>query len=209
MELQRAGHDWVTNTFTPVFPSGARGKRLTCQWKRHMKHRPNFWVGRNPWRRKWQPTQVFLFRESHGQRSLVGYSPLGWKELDTTETSWHACIGLISRFLCNIYIFQYQTLLSPPDTSILEHHFHFGLATSLFLKLLVIVFWSSPIAYWTPSNSREHIFWCHIILLLYCAWALMARILGWVAISCPGGPCFIRTLHYDLSILGGPAWHGS
>jgi len=38
-----------------------------------------------PWRRKWQPTPVFLPGESHGGRSLVGYSPWGCKESDTTE----------------------------------------------------------------------------------------------------------------------------
>jgi len=37
------------------------------------------------WRRKWQPTPVFLPGKSNGQRSLVGYSPGGHKELDTTE----------------------------------------------------------------------------------------------------------------------------
>ena len=37
------------------------------------------------WRRKWQPTPVFLPGESHGQRSLVGYSPWGRKESDMTE----------------------------------------------------------------------------------------------------------------------------
>ena len=36
------------------------------------------------WRRKWQPTTVFLPGKSHGQRSLVGYSPWGCKELDMT-----------------------------------------------------------------------------------------------------------------------------
>ena len=51
-------------------------------------------LGRFPWGRKWQPTPVFLPREFHGQRSLVGYgawatvSPWGHKELDTTE---HTC----------------------------------------------------------------------------------------------------------------------
>ena len=35
-------------------------------------------------RRKWQPTPVFLPRESHGQRSLEGYSPQGHKESDMT-----------------------------------------------------------------------------------------------------------------------------
>ena len=38
-----------------------------------------------PWRRAWQPIPVFLTGESHGQRSLVGYSLWGLKELDTTE----------------------------------------------------------------------------------------------------------------------------
>ena len=42
-------------------------------------------VGKIPWRRKWQPTLVFLPGESHGQRSLVDYSPWGRKELDMTE----------------------------------------------------------------------------------------------------------------------------
>ena len=35
-------------------------------------------VGKIPWRREWQPTPVFLPGESHGQRSLAGYSPWGW-----------------------------------------------------------------------------------------------------------------------------------
>ena len=49
--------------------------------------RPGFnpWVWKIPWRRKWQPTPVFLPGESHGRRSLVGCSPQGYKELETTE----------------------------------------------------------------------------------------------------------------------------
>ena len=39
------------------------------------------WVGKSPWRRKWQPTPVLLPGESHGGRSLVGYSPRGRKEV--------------------------------------------------------------------------------------------------------------------------------
>ena len=38
-----------------------------------------------PWGREWQPTPVFLPREFHGQKSLVGYSPWDGKESDTTE----------------------------------------------------------------------------------------------------------------------------
>ena len=43
------------------------------------------WVGKIPWRRKWQPTPVLLPRKFHGWRSHVGYSPWGRKESDTTE----------------------------------------------------------------------------------------------------------------------------
>ena len=43
------------------------------------------WVGKIPWQRAWQPTSVFLPGESHGQRSLVGYSPWGCNESDMTE----------------------------------------------------------------------------------------------------------------------------
>ena len=55
-------------------------KRLQCG-------RPGFdpWVGKIPWRRKWQLTPVFLPGKSHGLRSLVGYSLWGRNESDTTE----------------------------------------------------------------------------------------------------------------------------
>ena len=41
------------------------------------------------WRKKWQPTLVFLPGASHGQRSLAGYSPWGHKELDMTGQLTH------------------------------------------------------------------------------------------------------------------------
>ena len=50
------------------------------------------WVWKIPWRRAWQPTPVFFPRESLGQRSLVGYSPWGRKESDTTEATYCACM---------------------------------------------------------------------------------------------------------------------
>ena len=45
----------------------------------------NPWVGKIPWRRKWQPTPVFLPGKSHGWRSLAGCNPWGCKKLDKTE----------------------------------------------------------------------------------------------------------------------------
>ena len=54
------------------------GKESACQCRR-----PGFnpWVGKIPWRRKWQPTPVSLLRKSHEQRSWVGYSPWGHKRV--------------------------------------------------------------------------------------------------------------------------------
>ena len=70
---------------------GASGKEPACQCRRHERcgiaHRTNSgfdpWVGKMPLRRAWQPTPVFLSGESHGQRSLVAYSP----QSDTTAVT--------------------------------------------------------------------------------------------------------------------------
>ena len=71
---------------TNGLPGGLSSQESTCQCR---KGRFDPWVRKIPWRRAWQPTPVFLPGESHGQRSLVGYSPQGCKELDTTEQLTH------------------------------------------------------------------------------------------------------------------------
>ena len=76
---------------------------LICRWSPNIwaslvvqmvKNLPAMWEtwvrslgGEDTLKREWQPTPVFLPRESHGHRSLVGYSPQGRKELDTTEVT--------------------------------------------------------------------------------------------------------------------------
>ena len=61
-----------------------------------MRHSFDPWVGKIPWRRAWQPTPVFLAGESHGQRSLVGYSPWGcrvghnWSDLAWTRRQYRS-----------------------------------------------------------------------------------------------------------------------
>ena len=66
--------------------------------------RPGFdpWVGKIPWRRKWQPIPVFLPGESHGQRSLAGYSPQGLKESDTTERLHTHKLSWVTNTLCHL-----------------------------------------------------------------------------------------------------------
>ena len=63
-------------------PRWLSGKEPTYQCRRH--RRPEFypWVGKIPWRRKRQPTPVFVPGESRGQRGLVGYSPWDCEESD-------------------------------------------------------------------------------------------------------------------------------
>ena len=56
-----------------------------CQCRRRKRRGFDAWGRKIPWRRKWQPTLVFLLGEFHGQRNLGGYSPWGHKELGTTE----------------------------------------------------------------------------------------------------------------------------
>ena len=69
-----------------VSPWWLSSKESACQCRR-----PRFdpWVGRISWRRKWQPTPVFLPGKPHEQRSLVSYSPWGRKrvrhDLATTQ----------------------------------------------------------------------------------------------------------------------------
>ena len=57
------------------FPRGASGKEPTCHCRILKRHEFDLWVRKIPWRTAWQPTPVFLPEESHGQRSLEGYSP--------------------------------------------------------------------------------------------------------------------------------------
>ena len=66
--------DWDWHIFT-IFPGGSDGKESAYQCRRCQRCWFYPWVGKIPWRRALQPPPVFLPGESHGQRSLAGYSP--------------------------------------------------------------------------------------------------------------------------------------
>ena len=72
-------------------------------------------TGLIPWKRAWQPTPVFLSGESHGQRTLAGYSPWGRRELDVTEVTYLArtrTVGLLeTKFF--ILVVMWQRLARP------------------------------------------------------------------------------------------------
>ena len=94
------------------FSGGTSSKESACQCRRCKRCGFDPWVGKIPWRRAWQPNLVFLPGKSHGQRSLVGYSPWGLKEFDTTEclsTAQH-----IITFNClTDKTLRYKTVLHP------------------------------------------------------------------------------------------------
>ena len=66
-------------------PRWCSGKESACQGRRRRKHGFDPWVKTILWRKKWQPTAVFLLKKFHGQRNLAGCCPWGHKEFDTTE----------------------------------------------------------------------------------------------------------------------------
>ena len=78
------------------FLGDGSGKESTCQCRRLKRLEFNPWVGTIPWRREWLLTPVFLLGECYGQRNLVGYSPWGRKELNTTKclNTQHMTAGL-------------------------------------------------------------------------------------------------------------------
>ena len=68
-----------------TLPRSVSGKEPTSHFRRCKRLGFNPSVRKIPWRRAWQLTPVFMPGDSHGQRNLVGYSPRGHKESDTTE----------------------------------------------------------------------------------------------------------------------------
>ena len=74
-------------------PGGISGKEPAANAGEERDARFNPWVEKFPWRRKWQPTPVFLPGKSPGQKKLAGYSLWYHKELDTTEATQHTQLG--------------------------------------------------------------------------------------------------------------------
>ena len=67
---------WVGDIIQPSHPLSPPSPLALCPTLSGQcrAHRFDPWVGKIPWRRAWQPAPVFLPGESHGQRSLVGYT---------------------------------------------------------------------------------------------------------------------------------------
>ena len=122
------------------------GKRIACQCRR-CGFSPQ--AGKMLWRRTWHPTPVFLPGESHGRRSLVGYSPRGHKESDTPERlhfthfTYHS---LFWWFSCSSHTRLFET----PRTAACQASLSFTISWSLFKFISIELV--------MPSN---HLTLCH------------------------------------------------
>ena len=80
----------ISFKLSPGLPRLLSGKESACQCRR-----PGFdpWVGKIPWRRKWQHTPVFLPGKSRGQRRLAGHSPWGRTRVrHSDQTTTNLCL---------------------------------------------------------------------------------------------------------------------
>ena len=108
------------------FPDGARGKEPACTAGDILRSGLDPCVGKIPWRR--QPTLIFLPGDSHGQKSLVGYSSYGCKELDTTEVIYHAHIHFKMITTISLVVVRHHTKLFY-RIDYIPHTVHFILMT--------------------------------------------------------------------------------
>ena len=100
-----------------------------------------------PWRRKWQPTPVVLPGNSHGRRSMVGYSPWGCKESDMTEplqswVHWHTDKQiLLTHFFFVFFIFYFFFTLQYCIGFAIHLFFHLCFKTNLIKYNLWVLSW--------------------------------------------------------------------
>ena len=159
-------------------PWWLNGKEFACHCRR-LRLDPR--VGKIPWRRKGQPTPVFLPGKSHGQRSLAGFSPWGCKDSDRTLQLNYKCLRTnrfnslgLSLLICNVTQLE-QTTLQAFDSSTVPLQTPGSNSTycwRLFLFSRSIISDSVtlcdpmdcsipvfPVLHHTPKSAQTHIHW--------------------------------------------------
>ena len=122
-------------------------KESTCQCR---KLRLDPWVRKIPWKRKWQPTPVFLPGKSYGKRSLVSYSPWGCKRVKHNLMTKQQLV----RFF---FIAIYYSIVST-DHNLLDSFLIDGLEDCILIFTTAMLLYGVPMCiYWSFSKvySRE------------------------------------------------------
>ena len=154
---------------------------------RPKRHRFDPWIRKIPWRRAWQPTPVFLPGESHGQKSLAGYSPWGHKELDMTEATALKQSSVKTHLVGNV---EYTIMWSADG----DFYFFIYNSFAIFFCPIVLTRTSSAIRSGDVCVHAKSLQSCPTLChFINCSppgssvhRILQARILEWVAISTPG-----------------------
>ena len=194
--------------------------------------RPGFdsWVGKIPWRRKWQSTPALLPGKSHGRRSLTGYSPGGCKESDTTEQinfhfqsfpasgpcpmSWLFASGgqsvgasasalVLPMSIQSWFPLGWTSLISLLSKGLSKVFSTTTVQKHQFFGALPSLWSSSHIYTWLLERPHPWLY-----RPLSARWCL-CFLLVWFAIPSANGSHIVITLSYDPSVLAGPAQHGS
>ena len=128
------------------------GKESILQCRRLGKHGFDPGIGKILWRRKWQPTPVFLPGKSHGQKRLAGYSPQGCKALDmiqqlnkTTSYGKPLSVWLTGSLICQLFW----------ENSLPLHHCTVSLFSLLWMNLcLFSITWLEPLK--KKEKKKDH-----------------------------------------------------
>ena len=154
----------------------------------------------DPWRRKWKPTPVFLPGEFHEQRTLVGLSPWGRKESDTTMQITHTCLeyvsldricklsllGTLRQWLFDKYFFSWDFSSVDPGLTLWKMNFGWGPLKRLF----------SPFFH-SVSVPRKAKFSVDTLFLVHLLWDV--AVCGYLL--CAG---FLMTSHSDVRLCACP-----
>ena len=116
-----------------------------------------------PWRRTWQPTPAFLPGESHGQRSLVGYSPRDLKELDMTEHILYTLGISLCCFAWNFPCFNTASPASPKPPPLVC----LTLSKLLIYVHMYVCMYPSIFIYTTHTYTYTHLLECFLIEELF------------------------------------------
>ena len=163
------------------------GKKICLQCGRA---RFNLWVRKKPWRSKWQPTPVFLPGGSHGQRSLVGYSP--WNH--RVRHDW--ATNTFTRFLSLFMSYETYFLLYKFSKSFLFRDIKWYPFSLIFINTVVIIP-ASEDRLWELLGVNKKIYVTRYLLFISCKINMSCFFLSFPPLS-------LTVLMYLILYLGDP-----
>ena len=149
--------------------------RIRQQFRRCKRFRFHPWVRKIPWNREWQATSVFLPWESHGQRSLVGYSPWGHTQSDTTQPAHMPFIHWASDTLASFLILYHSDTQS--NCTLKSHGalkkyqaLEWSLGIGIFRMFFKVIKWAAMVES-QSINTKSSFLLLDLILVVLSTWS--------------------------------------